>query len=478
MRKPLEGLFVVEMTSYWSATTTARFLRDMGARVVRVETPPIGDFCRYYGRSMGMPITAEENPIHDIFNGGKECVALDLKDPKNLKLMQNMLAKADVFITSTRTAGLKKLGLDWETLHAKYPKLVMGQVTGYGINGPLVNRPGIDAIAYFGANGVILDTRTDPDSPPIYPPAGMGDTTTGITLLSGVLAALLAARETGVGDYVMTSLYGTGNFVTAGFATNCNYGYEWPREAHTMSPLGQGYVEFDEQASTSKAGYMVLQLRAWSNVANYGVMQYQNSVLILFQDWHDYPVGEQLLFRERWDELLTLLGKNHAHIGVSLLFTELGRLRMGYDQARTAIEIGRKLDPDALEYHYSKYYLNDMLECYREKFALDDVIVRYLDQLAGERGYSNSNLLLLYHYLNTERNISLTAKRVHMHRNSVIYRLQRIQDVLNLDLDDPDVRLRLMITFKILRMEGKLPEITDEPPEPDNGGSDRLTLVE
>ena len=92
-----------------------------------------------------------------------------------------------------------------------------------------------------GANGVILDTRTDPDSPPIYPPAGMGDTTTGITLLSGVLAALLAARETGVGDYVMTSLYGTGNFVTAGFATNCNYGYEWPREAHTMSPLGQGY---------------------------------------------------------------------------------------------------------------------------------------------------------------------------------------------------------------------------------------------
>lgn len=164
--------------------------------------------------------------------------------------------------------------------------------------------------------------------------------------------------------------------------------------------------------------------------------------------------------------------------GAAFVPRAVGRLRMGYDQARTAIEIGRKLDPDALEYHYSKYYLNDMLECYREKFALDDVIVRYLDQLAGERGYSNSNLLLLYHYLNTERNISLTAKRVHMHRNSVIYRLQRIQDVLNLDLDDPDVRLRLMITFKILRMEGKLPEITDEPPEPDNGGSDRLTLVE
>ena len=132
MKKPLEGLLVVEMTSYWAATTTARFLSDMGARVIRVETPPIGDFCRYYGRSMGMPTTAEENPIHDIFNGGKECVALNLKEEKDQALMHRMLARADVFITSTRTAGLKKLGLDWETLHARYPKLVMGQVTGYG----------------------------------------------------------------------------------------------------------------------------------------------------------------------------------------------------------------------------------------------------------------------------------------------------------------------------------------------------------
>jgi crotonobetainyl-CoA:carnitine CoA-transferase CaiB-like acyl-CoA transferase len=241
MKKPLEGLFVVEMTSYWAATTTARFLRAMGARVVKIETPPIGDACRYYGRSMGMPITPEENPIHDIFNGGKECIALDLKKKENLQIVYNMLEKADMFVTSTRTSGLKKLGLDWETLHEKYPKLVMGQVIGYGNKGPLVSRPGIDAIAYFGANGVVLDTRTDPDSPPIYPTGGMGDTTTGITLLAGLLAALYVARDTGVGDYVMTSLYGTGNYTTAGFATNCNYGYQWPREAHTMSPMGQGY---------------------------------------------------------------------------------------------------------------------------------------------------------------------------------------------------------------------------------------------
>jgi crotonobetainyl-CoA:carnitine CoA-transferase CaiB-like acyl-CoA transferase len=241
MRKPLEGVFVVELTTYWSATTTARFMRAMGARVVRIETPPRGDACRYYGRIFGMPITNEENAIHDQFNGGKECISLDLNKPENIVIVHNMLAQADVFITSTRYSGLKKLGLDWDTLKEKYPKLVMGHVTGYGKEGPLTGRPGIDAISFFAANGIVLDTRTDPDSPPIYPTGGMGDTTTGMALLCGVLAALYNVQFTGKGDYVMASLYGTGNWVTTGFATGCNYGYKWPREAKTMSPMGQGY---------------------------------------------------------------------------------------------------------------------------------------------------------------------------------------------------------------------------------------------
>ena len=101
--------------------------------------------------------------------------------------------------------------------------------------------------------------------------------------------------------------------------------------------------------------------------------------------------------------------------------------------------------------------------------------MRYIDSLIDEKGYGNSNLVLLYYYLNTERNISLTAKLVHMHRNSVIYRLQKIQDMLHLNLDDPNVRLRLMITFKILQMEGKLPELEDVG---DFVTEDHFTLIE
>ena len=246
MRKPLEGLFVVEMTSYWSATTTARFLRDMGARVVRVETPPIGDFCRYYGRSMGMPITAEENPIHDIFNGGKECVALDLKDPKNLKLMQNMLAKADVFLTSMRLGGLKKHNLDYDTLKEKYPRLVMAHATGYGCkDGPLSAAPGLDAVAFFAMNGLISDLRLNPDDSPICPPTGMGDLTTGMPLFGAIMTALFARERTGKGDYVSASLYGTGNWVTSAINSGTQYFNPWPRSRFTQSPMGQAFETKD-----------------------------------------------------------------------------------------------------------------------------------------------------------------------------------------------------------------------------------------
>ena len=236
-----------------------------------------------------------------------------------------------------------------------------------------------------------------------------------------------------------------------------------------------GYAAFDDSSSLL-ASHLVLQLRGWSNVPNYGVFQYKTSVIILFQDWHDYPLADQFTFKENWDEMLEILQKCGARLGVSLLFTELGKLRMGYNQAKSALQIGRRLDPDSLEYHYSKYYLQDMLTYYQDKLSLDDISVRYLSQLSDEKGYANSNLLLLYHYLNTERNISLTAKQVHMHRNSVIYRLQKIQDILNLDLDDPDVRMRLMITFKIMQMQGKLPAMDSEPVESEHG--DRLTMIE
>ena len=158
MNKPLEGLFVVELTTYWAAPSAGEFLRCLGARVVKIETGKAGDSVRYWGRTCGMPIEANENPSFDLFNGGKEFMHMDLNDPEHERVLHNMLAKADVFLTSMRLGGLKKHNLDYDTLKEKYPRLVMAHATGYGCkDGPLSAAPGLDAVAFFAMNGLISE---------------------------------------------------------------------------------------------------------------------------------------------------------------------------------------------------------------------------------------------------------------------------------------------------------------------------------
>ena len=172
-----------------------------------------------------------------------------------------------------------------------------------------------------------------------------------------------------------------------------------------------------------------------------------------------------------WNALLTTLRQNKACMGISLLFSDVTKLYVGYRQAEAASNIGKRRDTDGTAYFYSKYYLEDMLEHYADTMPLEDTYTHYLDRLMDDNNSVCSNIKLLYYFLCSERNISLTAKHVHMHRNSVIYRIQKIQDILALDLDDPDVRLRLMISFKILEMTGRIPHWETPHGENDAGNS-------
>lgn len=246
MNKPLEGLFVVELTTYWAAPSAGEFLRCLGARVVKIETGKAGDSVRYWGRTCGMPIEANENPSFDLFNGGKEFMHMDLNDPEHERVLHNMLAKADVFLTSMRLGGLKKHNLDYDTLKEKYPRLVMAHATGYGCkDGPLSAAPGLDAVAFFAMNGLISDLRLNPDDSPICPPTGMGDLTTGMPLFGAIMTALFARERTGKGDYVSASLYGTGNWVTSAINSGTQYFNPWPRSRFTQSPMGQAFETKD-----------------------------------------------------------------------------------------------------------------------------------------------------------------------------------------------------------------------------------------
>ena len=136
MKKPLEGYTVIDLTTFVAAPTAARLLADMGARVIKIE-PPKGDAWR--ASSIGFDakrFSKEENPVFDLYNNGKDLISLNLKTEEGMAVMQQLLSQADIFITNNRPVSLARMGLDYETLHAKYPRLIYGIVLGFGPKGP------------------------------------------------------------------------------------------------------------------------------------------------------------------------------------------------------------------------------------------------------------------------------------------------------------------------------------------------------
>ena len=206
-KRPLEGVKVVELATFIAGPCCARYLADLGAEVIKVESPK-GDPLRYTAVNEGRPFGDKDDTTFAVENTGKKCVTLDTKSENGRAALEKLIAECDIFITNIRQNGLKRSGLDYETLSARYPKLVFGYISGYGEKGPDKDLPGFDFTAYFSRGG-IAGTMYDVDSMPLSPIAGFGDHQVGMFLASGVIAALYRARETGVGDMVTVSLFHT-----------------------------------------------------------------------------------------------------------------------------------------------------------------------------------------------------------------------------------------------------------------------------
>lgn len=137
--------------------------------------------------------------------------------------------------------GLKKLKLTYDDLKDKYPRLIMAHVTGWGLNGPMSSLPGLDAVSFFGINGMLSDNLMV-EGGITCPITGMGDFTTGGFMDIGIVTALYNRDRTGKGDYVMTSLYGVGGWVSANCSIGTQYYDPWPRNKGTQSPMSQAYL--------------------------------------------------------------------------------------------------------------------------------------------------------------------------------------------------------------------------------------------
>mgnify|MGYP000920510962 FL=1 len=242
--KPLQGIKVIELATYLAAPTCARVLGDWGADVIKVEAPS-GDIWRKYGVNLGTPIAPDENPLFDIPNANKKSLVLDLKQEKGMEVLHKLLAQADVFVTNNRLSPLKKMGLDYETLKAKYPQLIYALITGFGEVGPDSGKPGFDTVAFWASGGFMADMRVDnPGSYPIYTPAGVADILCGTLLFGAISAALLAREKTGKGDKVSTSLYGSAvwGMGIMNTITQEKYGYAYPKKRYESKPTAISYA--------------------------------------------------------------------------------------------------------------------------------------------------------------------------------------------------------------------------------------------
>ena len=152
IKRPLEGIKVVELATFIAAPCCARFLADLGAEVIKIEAPA-GDPLRYTAVNEGRPQDQKENTTYDLENANKTCIALNTKSAAGREALEKLIAGADIFITNWRQSPLKKAGLDYDTLHAKYPALVYGFVSGYGEKGPDKDLPGFDFTAFFAVAG-------------------------------------------------------------------------------------------------------------------------------------------------------------------------------------------------------------------------------------------------------------------------------------------------------------------------------------
>ncbi|WP_227447344.1 CaiB/BaiF CoA-transferase family protein [Cognatishimia sp. F0-27] len=235
---PLQGMKVVELAHIMAGPACGMMLADMGADVIKVEKPDGDDSRRFLPPDIG-----GESAAFMMMNRNKRGIALNLKDPAAIEALQCLLDDADVVIENYRHDTMARLGLGYEALRARNPRLVYCAISGFGRSGPYAGRGGFDLIAQ-GMSGLMSITGEGPGRPPVKPGAPIADITAGFLAAMGCVAAYSRARATGEGQMVDTSLFEAGISLTywqsaIAFATG-----EAPGALGSAHPLNAPYQSF------------------------------------------------------------------------------------------------------------------------------------------------------------------------------------------------------------------------------------------
>jgi len=221
----LEDLTIIEIGQILAGPYAGAILADLGAIVIKIEKPDGGDD----GRRMGRPYRGDDSLTFHEFNRGKRSVVLDLKTTAGIEALHALADRADVLIHNLRPDVPEALGIDPEHFCARHPRLIYGEISGFGARGPMRLDPAFEPLAQ-AVTGLIT-INGDPAGPPSRLPISAVDLGTGMWCVIGVLTALRRRDATGRGCVVRTSLFDTAQgWLSQRINTLVNEGVELPRQ--------------------------------------------------------------------------------------------------------------------------------------------------------------------------------------------------------------------------------------------------------
>ena len=268
MTGPLAGLRILDLTRVLAGPWATQMLADFGAEVIKIEKPGEGDDTRGWGPPFvkNGDGTQGDAAYFQSANRGKWSVEIDMAKPEGQALIRELAAKSDVVIENFKVGGLKKYGLDYESLKALNPRLIYCSITGFGQNGPYAQRAGYDFM--IQGMGGIMSVTGQPDGAPGAEPMKAGvafaDIFTGLHAVIGITAALFHRERTGQGQYIDLALLDSQVAVLANQALNYLVGGKTPVRLGNAHPNIVPYQTF-----ATADGYIIMAVGSDRQYAEY-----------------------------------------------------------------------------------------------------------------------------------------------------------------------------------------------------------------
>ncbi|MDB2396149.1 CoA transferase, partial [Porticoccaceae bacterium] len=251
MAGPLKGYQVLDMSRVLAGPWAGQLLGDLGADVLKIERPEVGDDTRHWGPPYRKDIQGKDTKDAAYFfcaNRGKKSVTVDITHPEGQEIIRQLVLQTDVLIENYKVGGLAKYGLDFDSLAAINPKLVYCSVTGFGQTGPYANRPGYDFL--IQGLGGLMSITGEPDNPdtktggPVKVGVAVTDLFTGLYAANAIQGALLERHHSGLGQHIDLALLDVQAAVLANQASNYLIGGTVPGRLGNAHPNIVPYQAF------------------------------------------------------------------------------------------------------------------------------------------------------------------------------------------------------------------------------------------